>query len=504
MRTAWVYFHPMVDVLREQGLGAHVPREFYASDLWTAKANSTDRLTVTNYQALHRMAGNHDLELVRSDEALKELPDLLDDFDNVVVNLVASPRAISFLKELSASPAYEDRRARLIFGTEMTPFSEVAKGNLTQREIAMLYFENTILRHTGRTDAPIYSGGQSPRAHIVEFPLGVDTDLLHPDDSCDKKFITMVKAPRGRLTKNNEGVDEIAALIKAYRNYPGLEVKIVEPPYTSRELWDIFRESAYLIFTSRGETFSYVANDAMAHGVVSFIRSEMFTTRTPAFSADSYLGHGTRYRSNRELLRALDSFVLSPEQWLAESLAARESVVRRFSVDSVARAWSSILSREPLPRRSLLVLDGAAPRGREEVARLTLDHGASLVMFDKNRDWAAIPNGGHAESLAGGKVDLVRHYLSEIDGALWRYDRLARWGESVPVERLEETVDHLSLVCRLHGVTDLRLDERLVGSTMEDAVRAWLGSSDPESLFKRSAVVVDLRGGERPLELASS
>lgn len=493
VRTAWIYFHPMIDLLKGSGGGAKLPMDFYRTERWAARANSTDRLTVTNYQSLQMLGDDHDVDLIPHSDALDRLDELLGEYDNVVVNLIASPKAAAFVRALAASEAYPRRRARLVFGTEMTPFSEVSRGNLGAREIEMLYFENLLLRHTARTDVPVYASPDATRARILEFPLAVDTHLLRPNPQSERRYITFVKAPPNRLTKNNGGVDEIAALLTTYRRFYDLEVRIVEPPYTSVELWSIFEQSAYLIFTSVGETFSYVVNDAMSHGVVCFIRGEMFAPRIPGFTADSYADHGLRYGSQRDLLRQLDALVLDPERWSLESARARQSVERRFSVPALAQAWDMVLRGDRVPRRTMLILDGRE-RGadRAEVARLASAAGASVVMFDRNRGWSARPNGAYSEHFAEEDVTLVRNYLSEIDGELWRYDRAASRGRIVSVENREETVGHLCLVCRLNEVTDIALDASLEGTGIADAARAWVNSADPFGMFDRKVSMIEL------------
>ncbi len=492
-RTAWIYFHPMVDRLLEQGIDSDVPVDFYASDHWAAKANSTDRLTVANYQAIRRLGDHHLVDLVHFRDAAPRLSEILHGYDNVVVNIISAPKVAEFLCSLSRAEGYPSRTARLIFGTEMTPFRMLKQGAIGQREIDMLYYDNLLLRHTGKTDAPVYLDTEARRTSILEFPLGVDTKVLRADPSTDRNLITFVKGPEGRTTKNNDAIDEIVGLLQAHRAYAQFEIHVVEPPYTSLEFWEVMRRSAFLVFTSRGETFSYVVNDAMSHGVVTFIRGEMFATKIPEFAADSYPDHAIRYSSYRDLMRLLDAHILDQNTWQAASIRARAGVERRFSIESVAAAWDRVLTCAPVPRRSLLIVDGRV-RGssRRDAVELSAAAGAALVLFDRNRGWTARPNGAHSEHLEEEGVTILRHYVSEIDGKLWRYDRLASRGALLAKERPEVTAEFLSLVCRLNEITDVKIDQSLEGSVIAAAADRWAESADPYGIFGRRVELIDL------------
>ena len=140
--------------------------------------------------------------------------DVLDGFEQIVVNTVASAKVISFLERLLSWASSRAPAPEIIIGTEYSWGNRVKSGDISPTFFDQLYRNHLILRHTARTDARVYEDENFYGARIQEFELGIHQDALPaPDPIIDRKGILLVAAPEGRVTKNNEEIYETEKIL---------------------------------------------------------------------------------------------------------------------------------------------------------------------------------------------------------------------------------------------------------------------------------------------------
>ena len=137
---------------------------------------------------------------------------------------------------------------------------------------------------------------------------------------------------------------------------------------------------------SRGETFSYVLNDALSMGVIAFRKPELFATRTACFGVDSYWDVGLRYREPLELsgrIRALSGDI---EALRSESFRSAAVSKRLFSEEAVRGNWLKLLAGESLNPNGMLLVDlSRLPGGLSDAYRMARDLDCRVIVAYMSR-----------------------------------------------------------------------------------------------------------------------
>jgi hypothetical protein len=317
---------------------------YYSSEEWGTKANSTERLLITNFQAISCLIEKGFMidQLCVSEKEIGILEKILD-YDLIVINQTAGKKQHAITSKIIDFAIEKSISEKIVFGTEVTWFLEASKGTYRQDQIDFVYSKSRLLRHTAKTDRPIYANNICSE-NIIEFEIGLDCDLIKPI-SCitQRNLVTFVCAPPGRVTKNNALIEQIELKIKSCDALNYLEICKVIPPYRSTDLWQIYEKTKYLIFTSDGETFSYVLNDAKAKGCITFFPDHMYDNNISGkFTVVSYPDSGIRYFSVGDLVEKLMHFEFDHKAALRESNISREYVVNNFSVQKIKRNWERL------------------------------------------------------------------------------------------------------------------------------------------------------------------
>ena len=483
--------------------------EFFSSDMWKDRPNSTSRLNLVNYSAVCRLRDKYDIRFMHVTEMNDDIRKGLKTSDIVVVNQVASPNSIALLQEFLDEVRYETPRARVIFGTELSIHNEMKKGNLSLRELNELYFDHLLLRHTGKTDRELYLRDDCVSANIQEFEIGIDTDVVaYGKPISERKYITFVKAPEGRATKNNQGVDEIIAALKQDAAFSKYEIKVMIPPYGSLEYWKVMAETAFFLFTSKGETFSYCLNDAKASGAITFYPEQMYFMNVGFnFIVESYPWSGLKYSTVSNLLKKMRKLVSNKSLLETESLRSRQVVVDHFSIEAISKNWDKLLEGSSLNRETLFVYDaGNSELSWSDVVERCKRSGAKYAMPYLNRDVSGMTL---AATALDQENDIVKvgYYLVEDahTGELHRTRCLNKhegklyFGVGESAEEVEaETVAFLQLVTRVNKVGRIVLDESVNSESLKNAaskVQSFFG-------FKCGRAGVEVSMAEKEASLA--
>lgn len=388
-------------------------REFYGSKNWPARPNSTARLTLANCQALQSLPEYISVDIWGGFELDEEFLSVANDADILVVNQIASVKSFEFLNGVTSLLKDDEIRCKLILGTEGTWQSLIKNEQMSEEDIHYLFMEHLILRHTARTDRFVYDGSDRYlNSNVQEFELGINTSLIKPNSPegspAARDKVLFVKAPEGRKTKNNELVDEFIEKIKQDNRISYLECKVLEPPYSAVEYWDLLEQAKYIIFTSVGETFSYVYNDARAAGVVGFMPSQMYINMLGRrFAVDSYPEIGIRYTEVSEVLNQIDVFETDTYEYSKETLASVESTRNKFGIGSLTSKWASLFVGETLNSNKLLILGAAESLLSEsEVFKLMDSHGSKFVLSLQNKSSISPKPGRLSRQLPNGKISL--------------------------------------------------------------------------------------------------
>ena len=425
-KVAFILFEILICKLLREGQKISCDADFFNSPVWPKTPNSTARLSLLNYQAMQMVAAETDIEIdiIEAQQSDIDFHSLLADYDTIVFNQIASPRSHKMLSDFSnfcIENGYNSTNRNIIFGTEVTFFGELKKGTFTQRQIDFVYKECVLLRHTARTDAQVYTDQSCLETRILEFEIGIDTNIVRPELSPEsRKFITFVAAPEGRVTKNN---DEINAIIQALER-EGLdkkyEIKVVKPPYSAVDLWNILNETAFFIFTSNGETFSYVLNDAKSKGAISFYKQHMYCVSIGSrFALDAYPELGIKYYDLEEVVTQIKEIDASPELFHELLTKSREEATARFSVETIAANWQRLFSAERLSNNIAVVFASDISCDKERALEYARSLGGDIAVSVNNAidlvDGTAL-----AKRDLGSQVSCIRHCFSH-DGKHLRY-----------------------------------------------------------------------------------
>lgn len=425
-KVAFIVFEILICKLLREGKPINCDMDFFASKTWPKTPNSTARLNLVNYQAIQLVQKQLDIEIdvVEAQQTDLSFQNLLQNYDTIVFNQIASPRSHKLLDEFTTyciENGYNSSNKNIIFGTEVTFFGELKKGTFNQEQIDFIYKECVLLRHTARTDAPIYADQGCLKARIVEFEIGIDSNIVRPiQPPKSRKKITFVAAPEGRVTKNNGEIEEIIHALKREKLDEDYDITVVAPPYSALELWEILDETAFFIFTSNGETFSYVLNDAKCKGAISFYKQHMYCFAVGSrFALDAYPELGIKYYDLEEVVSQIKQIGSNSEQFTDLLEQSRLQATNRFSVETVAANWAKLLEGKSLSDSLAVVFAEDTPYdcGR------ALDCACSLggqVAVSVNNSIDLITGTAIANRNIGSTVSGIRHCFSH-DGRNLRY-----------------------------------------------------------------------------------
>ncbi|WP_330927295.1 hypothetical protein [Candidatus Sororendozoicomonas aggregata] len=447
---------------------------FYSSSHWPPRANSTARLNMANYKALDMLADKYEIVHHYCISFDNELKSAFSNFDFVVIHQNASKQTFSILHKLLDFINDHKVTAKLIFGTEGT--WSTTKEFLTEENISDIYFSHLLLRHTAKTDREVYASNDHIRAKVEEFELGIDTDLLSFGKGVkERKYITFVKAPEGRLTKNNPAIDHIIEQINKTNLADRFQVKVIVPPYSSKEYWDLMAETMFFIFVSNSETFSYCLNDAKSLGAITFYPNHMYCTKIGArFVVDNYPCLGKRYSSVQNLIQQMEKISANEVVLSLESKFSRKQVVDKFSISAVSKNWDSIFSERGYRKNKLFIFSERMKIG--DVVSYCKKNGFDFAMPYRNKAVVAWHDQqfSYVDSLS--EIIFIKDYLTEVDGLLRRSFVIDNGifqfslGADVSVEKFDETMSFFSLITRINKIDKVVMDKNIDNNTLEKVV----------------------------------
>lgn len=386
-KIAFVYQEALMsNVLRDVPVSS-IGTDFYASDLWVARPNSTSRLNLVNYQAMAMLSDRYDISEICVHEINVSTARLFMQSDIIVVNTISSPRSREFVGKFFSWVEQNQPQARIVLGTELSWYGELAQQRgITEEMVRFAYFGALVLRHTPRTERELYRSTECVNASVQEFDIGLDTAHVRPStDILKRNVISFVKAPDGRVTKNNSLIDEIISLIALSPTLADYEVQVIAPPYSSVEYWDLMDRSAFFVFTSLGETFSYCLNDAKASGAISFYPEQMYYSPIGfSFAVEAYPKSGIKYSSAQDVVSKLEFYAADSRALIKASESARRFVVDNFSVDAIAKSWDKLFSGASLNTETLLVFSSVDYPDWQDVVSECLRRGVGYAMCVDN------------------------------------------------------------------------------------------------------------------------
>lgn len=470
-RTAVVHFESAITKEQRQNPDCKFDKSFYYSPTFTARANSTLRLNVVNYNALRNLSHRNPIDIFAYQEIRGDI-DFLLDYEQIVVNIIASAHTKNLLEALIPKLDGLTNPPELILGTEYSWLNRVRDGSLSETFVNSIYRDHLMLRHTSKTDRHVYEASHLRGARIQEFPLGIDVHSLPtPLPITERKDILFVAAPEGRSTKNNDEIQDIIAALRERSLDNSLHIRVLKPPYATPEYWEALRTARYLVFTSVGETFSYVLNDAAAMGTIVIRRPELFATRTSSFGADSYWDVGLRYQTAMEACDLISAISADENRLRRESYRARAICRKRFSIDAVERNWHLLLEGENLNTANMLVADiSLLPGGLDEAfdrAR-TLDCKIVLSYMSKGLDGADLTS--YSALDPSGDIAAVPFCYKEIGSRIRVVSPDLTNGRIVSETDPDTMIDYLRLLVRVNGISTAYVEESVSDAKFIEAL----------------------------------
>lgn len=389
--------------------------DFFESKDWPSRPNSTSRLNIVNYQALRDLAKTKSYKICffGSNRCVFDFDYIFKCFDTVIINQIAGVSSIDFVKSLvlhCKKNGISSSTHNIVFGTELSFYNELKKGSFTIDELRFVYNESTILRHTPKTDMPLYYDDRCLNSNVIEFEIGIDTEIVQNKLCSEKMYITFVAAPEGRVTKNNDRINRIVSVLLDQ----GVEherIKIVKPPYSTTEYWNILKQSFVLVFTSDGETFSYVLNDAKSMGIPSLYPVHMYYASVGKFlSIDSYPFLGVKYKDDMDAVSFINKLYNDDAFYKECSDAARSEVLDNFSLDAVKHNWDRLLSGNSLCINRLLIFSSGIYVDDEMVVKTSSVTSSKYVISIGN--FFKSPFVGLSEKVFGQDVFKIKYYLN--------------------------------------------------------------------------------------------
>jgi len=240
--------------------------------------------------------------------------------------------------------------------------------------------------------------------------------VVHYGEPVDhRRLITFVAAPEGRVTKDNGFIDVLAEKIKNSDLANRFEIHILKPPYSTSDYWKLMQKTAFFIFTSNGETFSYVLNDAKMCGAITLFKEHLYySTVGSSFAVSHYPELSFRYLDADDALQIMMDIAASPKRMAELSAKSREEAIHLFGIDQIKANWTKLLNREPFETETLLLLAPDIDLDEKDVADLCATHSAKYVMSLYNTiDIPKRPVLTH--KLENGSIWL-RHFITRNDG----------------------------------------------------------------------------------------
>lgn len=459
-RTAVIHFEGAVkkELLRDPH--ATFGSEYYSSPSFAARANSTLRLNIVNYLALRNLSLEHPIDIFSYHDFSGEIAFLLD-YEQIVVNTVASAHTKELLEKLI--PLLEGRSdgPELIIGTEYSWLNRVRDGSLTEDFVKSVYRDHLLLRHTAKTDRHVYETNTLRDARVQEFPLGIDTSSMPlPLPPSERRDILFVAAPEGRSTKNNDEIFEIVEELKAEGLDAAHPIHVLHPPYTTYQYWEALRNARYLVFTSLGETFSYVLNDAAAMGVIPIRRPELFVSRTSTFGVDAYWDVGLRYQPAKGVAELITTMSEDEDRVRRESYRCAAVTRRRFSLEAVESNWQKLLEGHTLNDSKMLVTDvSALPGGLDEAFERARQLECKIVLAYMSRGLEGTGLTSYSVLDASGAIAAVPFCYKESGTRLRIVSPDLANGRIVDEMSLDNTTEYLRLLVRTNGISTACIDE---------------------------------------------
>lgn len=450
---------------------------FFSSDIWPVRPNSTSRLNIANYQAVKLATSltgwNVDHRFFRDFD--EEVASFVSRFDVVVLHQVASDASKNFVNDFVNYWRPKEKRPRIIFGTEITWGGELKKGVFSREVLDFIYRENTLLRHTPKTDRFFYSEWSWDMGRVREFELGVDTEFLSfGKKSVERKYISFVRAPEGRAVKNNALIDVLVEKVNKCPGLSGFEVRVINPPYSSVRYWELMSESAFLVFTSNSETFSYALNDARALGVVAYHPSHMYMCCFEWGCVENYPDSPHKYSSPDDLINKMALVAQDDEMLSRESARSRNFVENNFSLRRVALNWVDVIEGRDLPNKAL-ILDGTQFSVADAFKRAE-ELGASFVIFYLNKvDYDFSDSFAVFDEESG--ICIVRYYLDCVQGGVFRLLRKLWDTKRIgPLdlgdgELAKDTALYLQVVMRIYKIGVFYVSNAVLKESAFDIVR---------------------------------
>lgn len=447
MKIAIVYFDTWV----EGALGhPTVGRAFFVDAFDRSTPNSTMRLNAMNVAAWTSLQLEFDLDFINAADLTEDLT-VFEHYSKLIINSIASDRFAAFIRRFRKWWLRQASPPELVFGTEYSWFNQIKSGKLTEAEALFPYKHGVVLRHTSRTDRFMYQDPSFRDCRVLEFGLGVDIDAVVASKDNVRDLILFVAGPEGRITKNNDEIREIVPLLESSDVMQKLSLKILVPPYRPTEYWDLLQRTKYLVFTSRGETFSYVLHDALASGVVCFRRPELFSTRLSRFGVDSYPDVGVRYCSPSNVRELIERWEQSDELVVRESYRSRILVEKRYSLNSLVQRWRKVLLEQDV-LTSTLIMVGSADVPSHEIDGVARQKGTNLVFYWKCRgvDQGAISSYSSYDNESG--LVSIPDFRIEA-GPRERYVRQGfELGGSVQSTVEDEAIEYFRMLFRTHQI----------------------------------------------------
>lgn len=492
MKIAFVVHEAVIAELIEAFPGEQIspePDDFeFAS--WARKPNSTLRLTLTNLEAVRRLqAEGFNIQVMADRIWSDRVAEKYRSFDLVVLNTVASEVSVKFTRKFLSWLESGETRPDVVFGTETTWRAVLARKQITLDEFEKIHNRYLLLRHTARTERELARKNKIADACIQEFEIGFDESLFPaPLPFSERNLILLVRAPEGRVTKNNEAISSIVRKLKSNPSLSGFDVVELSPPYSLAEYWNLLSETAFLVFTSNGETFSYVLNDAKAMGVVTLFPEQLYRTRiSERVWVDSYPQLGIRYRNEQDAIQKLVALARFPERATLESEYSRESAIQSFGIDKITSNWRKLLSKESL-NTNVLLIHGGSLGSKREVESVARAFGASAVFPFRNLGYVGARDGSGALDRATGLIYFADPF-ADLQGANLRGDSVLenetgkeatlRFGEITCMET------YIQLLVRVHKVGAAVISNALKGSEIDRVLQSINVISDWEARHRK-------------------
>lgn len=447
-------------------------KHFQAPD-FAARPNSTQRLNISNFDAVRALAQDYPIDIYHYRDIHNNISAVID-YDQVVINTVASARTPSVATALLREAANRADPPALIFGTEYSWRAHVTKGDIDASLLDDVHMKHLLLRHTPRTDNFLYSDDKYRTARVQEFELAVDPSIMprpHPIE--DRGVILFVAGPEGRETKNNSEIFAIEAELKARGLGEEYSIRILTPPYTTTEYWEALRETQFLVFTSLGETFSYVLHDALAMGVIVLRRPELFAMSTDRFGVESYPGTGILYDSPESATESIAELSKSPGRLEAESERSKSIVARTFSPAALRSNWLRLLSGATLNSESLYVVDLFGDRNNTSKAlEKATQLGCRFVMAYMSRGLDKDAFSAYAQHFYERDQTILPYCYLEHKGALRYTRRGLSAGRIVKKTSVDDVAAYFRLIVRTHNIQNIFVDTNIGDEQLAEALRS--------------------------------